>query len=128
MLNNVILIGRLVSDPVFREVSNGKNVCEIKLAVTRPFKNQQNHTYDTDFIKVTFWEYAAINVNEYCVKGSTVSVKGRLQVRNMSVGEKNIEMLEVIGEQIIFINKPQQKSISKTDEVVEDIPFDDLKD
>ena len=128
MLNEVILIGRLASDPVFREVSNGKNVCEIVLAVSRPFKNQQNHTYDTDFIKITFWEYLAINVNEYCAKGNTVSVKGRLQVRTITVGDKNIDTLELIGEHIIFIGRPQKRNGSKSDDVVEDIPFDEIKD
>ena len=126
MLNSVILIGRLVADPVIREVSTGKNVCEIKLAISRPFKNQTNHTYDTDFIKVVFWEYLAINVNEYCSKGSTVAVKARLQVRNMTIAEKQVEMIEVIGEQIIFINKPQQKTDAKILDSVEEIPFDKL--
>lgn len=126
MLNSVILIGRLASDPTFREVSNGKNVCEIRLAVQRPFKNQTNHTYDTDFIKVTFWEYLAINVNEYCFKGATVAVRARLQIRNISVGDKNIDMPEVVGEQIVFISKPSSKTEIKTDEDVEDIPFEEI--
>ena len=126
MLNSVTLVGRLASDPVFREVSNGKNVCEIRLAVQRPFKNQTNHTYDTDFIKVTFWEYLAINVNEYCFKGATVAVRARLQIRNVTIADKNIEMPEVVGEQIIFISKPQSKVEIKSDEVVEDIPFEEV--
>lgn len=128
MLNEVTLIGRLACDPVFKEVSNGKSVCEIVLAISRPFKNQRNHTYDVDYIKVTFWEYLAININEYCIKGCTVSVKARLQVRTITIGEKNIDILDVIGEQIIFICKPHKRNDSKDDEVVEDIPFDEIKD
>ena len=38
MLNTVTLVGRLVQDPIIKEVSGGKNVCEVKLALTRPFK------------------------------------------------------------------------------------------
>ena len=127
MFNQVVLIGRLANDPVIREVSGGKNVCEVKLAVARPFKNQTNHIYDTDFIKVTFWEYLAINVNEYCNKGATVCVKGRLQVRNVSVGEKNIDVLEVVGEHIVFISRSQVKQ-EKDSDVIEDVPFDEIKE
>lgn len=123
MVNSVILVGRLVADPVIREVSNGKNVCEIKLALARPFKSQTTHTYETDFIKVTFWEYLAINVNEYSIKGSVLAVKGRLQNRIINVNDKPVEIIDVVGESIIFVSKPN-KIAAKTNDVVEDIPFD----
>ena len=127
MFNQVVLIGRIANDPVMREVSGGKNVCEVRLAVARPFKNQTNHVYDTDFIKITFWEYLAINVNEYCNKGATICVIGRLQVRNISVSDKNIDVLEVIGEQIIFISKSHAKQ-DKDIDVIDDVPFEEVNE
>lgn len=127
MFNQVVLIGRIANDPVMREVSGGKNVCEVRLAVARPFKNQTNHVYDTDFIKITFWEYLAINVNEYCNKGATICVRGRLQVRNISVSDKNIDVLEVIGEQIIFISKSHAKQ-DKDIDVIDDVPFEEVNE
>ena len=57
-----------------------------------------------------------------------MSVKGRLQVRTITVGDKNIDTLELIGEHIIFIGRPQKRNGSKSDDVVEDIPFDEIKD
>lgn len=127
MFNQVVLIGRIANDPVIREVAGGKNVCEVRLAVSRPFKNQTNHVYDTDFIKITFWEYLAINVNEYCNKGNTICVRGRLQVRNVSVSDKNIDVLEVVGEQIIFISRTQTKQEKEFD-AIEDAPFEEIKE
>lgn len=127
MINQVILVGRLVADPVIREVSSGKNVCEIKLALQRPFKSQTTHTYETDFIKVTFWEYLAINVNEYSIKGSVLGIKARLQNRVITVNDKPVEIIDVVGEQLIFISKPHNKSIPKSNEEIEDIPFEEIE-
>ena len=125
MLNQVVLVGRLVQDPVIKEVSGGKNVCEVKVALQRPFKNQQNQ-YDTDFIKVAFWEYLAININEYCKKGYVIGIRARLQSRSVKIGESFVEMIDVIGENIVFIGKPNKRIDAKTNEVVNDIPIEEL--
>lgn len=125
MINQVVLVGRLVQDPVIKEVSGGKNVCEVKVALQRPFKNQQNQ-YDTDFIKVAFWEYLAININEYCKKGYVIGIRARLQSRSVKIGESFVEMIDVIGENIVFIGKPNKRIDVKTNEVVNDIPIEEL--
>lgn len=48
MLNQTVLVGRLVSDPELRETENGNKVTNVTLAVPRSFKNV-NGEYDTDF-------------------------------------------------------------------------------
>lgn len=48
MLNQTVLVGRLVSDPELRETENGNKVTNVTLAVPRSFKNI-NGEYDTDF-------------------------------------------------------------------------------
>lgn len=52
MLNNVVLVGRLVNKIILNENENGKKSAEIILAVPRNFKNE-NGEYDTDFINCT---------------------------------------------------------------------------
>ncbi len=47
MLNQAILVGRIVSDPELVNTDKGK-VSNITLAVPRSFKNS-NGEYDTDF-------------------------------------------------------------------------------
>ena len=117
MINNVILVGKLVNDPEIKEAANGKNVCEVTLAVKRPFKSISG-TYDTDFLKSTFWEYLAININEYCHKGATIGVKARLQSRKITIQDKFLEVIEVVGEQLVFISKGQLKNDEKTTDVL----------
>jgi len=54
MFNHVVLIGRLTQKPVLKTFENGIKVCDITLAVMRPFKNTAGE-YDTDFIPVSLW-------------------------------------------------------------------------
>ena len=52
MLNQVVLVGRLVRDPELRETEEGKKVTNITIAVPRSYKNIDGE-YDTDFIDCT---------------------------------------------------------------------------
>lgn len=47
MLNQAVLIGRIVQEPELKDTEKGK-VANITLAVPRTFKNM-NGEYDTDF-------------------------------------------------------------------------------
>ena len=95
MLNQVVIVGRLVSKPIVEENENGRKVSEITLAVPRSFKNDEG-IYDTDFIKCTLWNGIAENTVEYCNKGDIIGVKGRLQC----LGGNE---LQVIAEKVTFL-------------------------
>ena len=95
MLNQTVLVGRLVQDPEIKELENDKKVCNITLAVTRSYKNADG-IYETDFIPITLWQRIAENVKEYCKKGDLVGVRGKLQARE--------DKVEVIGEKVTFLS------------------------
>ena len=78
MLNNVVLVGRLVADPELKEVGKEGKVVNFTLAVQRTFKNEEGE-YDADFINCNVWNQVAENMKEYCKKGDLVGVKGVLQ-------------------------------------------------
>ena len=103
MLNNIILVGRVVEDAKVTVFENGIKVSNIVLAVQRPFKNEDD-TYDTDFIPVQLWYGAADIANEYCTKGSVIGIKGRLTARFVDLGDNKIRLVEVVGERISLIN------------------------
>lgn len=52
MLNQVVIVGRLTSDPEINEVENGRKVTYITVAVPRTYKNVDGN-YETDFIRCT---------------------------------------------------------------------------
>lgn len=111
-MNNVMLVGRLTNDIELKTLESGKNVSSIQLAVTRPFKNIDG-TYDTDFIECVLWDELAENIREYCKKGDTVGVRGRLQTELYEDKEgKKRKSTQVIVEKLTFLTS----STSKTEE------------
>lgn len=103
MLNQLVIAGRLVSDPVIEKLDNNKKRSYITVAVPRNFKNTDG-TYDTDFIRCTLWAGIAENTCEYCKKGDIIGVKGRIQTSSYEAnGEKKYSM-DVIAEKVSFLS------------------------
>jgi single-strand DNA-binding protein len=122
MLNQVIIVGRIVRDPEVLVVKDGRKISFITLAVNRGYRNQITGTYDTDFINVTLWENLAETTAKHCGKGSIVGIKGRLIVRTI-VGDNHKE-IEVIGEKVTFIslNKRADEVTELNEDSEEDNP------
>lgn len=104
MLNQVVMVGRLTSDPEINEVENDRKVATITLAVQRSYKNAEG-VYETDFIKCTLWNGIAENTAEYCKKGDVVGVKGRIQTTN--VDDKIV--MEVVAEKVTFLSSRKEE-------------------
>ncbi len=104
MLNQTVLVGRLVKDPELRETDNGRKVTNITLAVPRSYKNLSGE-YDTDFISCVLWKGVAESTVEYCRRGDLVGVKGRIQSRNIELeDETKKQVVEVVAEKITFLS------------------------
>ena len=103
MLNQLILVGRLVKKPELREAENKKKYTFVTLAVPRSFKNV-NGEYDTDFIECALWDNVAANAVEYCDKGDILGVRGRIQTRLIEKDGSKKYLLEVIAEKITFLS------------------------
>ena len=108
MLNNVMLVGRLVQDPEVEESDSGKKRSQITLAVQRPYKNPDG-VYETDFIDCILWDGLANNLSEYCKKGDVVGVRGRLQVSYYEKDGVNHKAVEVIVEKLTFLSSRRQE-------------------
>ena len=104
MLNQTVLVGRLVRDPELRETDNGKKVTNITLAVPRSYKNL-NGEFDTDFISCVLWKGVAESTVEYCKTGDLIGVKGRIQSRNIELeDETKRQIVEVVAEKVTFLS------------------------
>lgn len=108
MLNQVVLVGRLVKDPELKETESGKKTTRITLAVPRSYKNI-NGEYDTDFISCRLWSGVAENTKEYCKKGDVVGVKGRIEVSNYTKDDETKYITEVIAEKVTFLSSRKQE-------------------
>ena len=112
MLNQLVLVGRLVKKPELRKSENNKDYAFITLAVPRSFKNS-NGDYETDFVDCILWDAAATNTVEYCNKGDIVGVRGRIQSRVKEDEEENKKsVLEVICERVTFLSSKKAEEVS----------------
>lgn len=94
MLNQTVLVGRLVDQP--QKTEKGAN---LTLAVPRSFKNK-NGEYETDFIPVRTFGGVTENTCEYVKKGDLIGIKGRLQSTQTASGYT----IELIAEKITFLS------------------------
>ena len=103
MLNRVILIGRLTSDPELRYTTAGVAVTQFTLAVDRNFATQQKEK-EADFIPVVTWRQLAETCANYLRKGRLAAVEGRIQVRNYDNAEgRKVYVTEVIADNVRFL-------------------------
>ena len=108
MLNQTVLVGRIVKDPTIKETNNGKKVTNLTLAVPRAYKNE-NGEYDTDFLNCTLWQGVAQSTTDYCKKGDLIGIKGRLQSDSYEKDGKKVYSMTVVGEKVTFLHKYDDK-------------------
>lgn len=109
MMNNAIIVGRIVKDLELHETENGYKVAELTLAVPRSFKNMDGQ-YDTDFLPCKLWKGIAENTAEYCKKGDLVAIKGRLQSKSYEENEEKYNSVELIAERVSFLSTKKREA------------------
>lgn len=108
MVNKVILVGRLCTDPELKYTPSGVAVANFRVAVDRPFANAQGER-ETDFIDVVAWRQSAEFVNSYLAKGRLVFVEGRLQVRQWQTQDgQRRRSTEVVADQVRALDRPKE--------------------
>ena len=109
MLNQVVLVGRLVRNPELIETENNKKLSRITLAIPRSFKNIDGE-YESDFINCVLWDSIAKSTVEYCRKGDIIGVKGRLQSSVVEKDEEKKYYTDVIAERITFLSSKKNET------------------
>ena len=109
MINQIMLVGRLVKTPDLFITESGKKGTFITLAVGRPFKNQ-NGEYDTDFIDCTLWTGVAESTAEYCKTGDVIGIRGRIQTR-IAEDENGFKqkIMEIVADKVTFLSSSNNK-------------------
>ena len=108
MLNQVVLVGRLVRDLEVRTGENEGKYSFITLAIPRSYKNHDG-IYETDFIDCVLWNNIASNTAEYCKKGDIIAIKGRLESRKKEEDNINKSIIQVVAEKVTFLSNRKEK-------------------
>ena len=107
MLNQIVMVGRLVRDVELKEGENGSKFANLSLAIPRSFHNAEG-VYETDFVVCIASGNIATNTAEYCRKGDIVGVKGRIQSRIIEKEDKKESVMEIIAEKVTFLSSKKE--------------------
>lgn len=81
MINNVVLMGRLVATPELRNTQTGLAVTSFTVAVERSYA-RQGEQRQADFINCVAWRNTAEFISRYFQKGQMIALTGSIQTRN----------------------------------------------
>ncbi len=112
MLNNVILMGRLVADPELRTTASGISVCSFTVAVERSYV-KQGEERQADFIDCVAWRQSAEFLTRYFAKGQLVALEGSLQKRSYQDKDGNNRYVtEVVVDSVHFTGDRKDRASS----------------
>lgn len=125
MINQAVIMGRLVADPELRQTQTGLSVTSFTVAVDRSFV-KQGEERQADFIDVVAWRGTAEFVTRYFQKGSMIALRGAIQTS--SYEDKNgikRKKFEIIAEQVSFCGgkSDTEPAPEPTTEFDDELPF-----
>ncbi len=110
MLNRVILMGRLVSDPELKTTGSGLSVTSFRIAVDRNYV-KAGEERKADFIDIVCWRNQAEFVCRYFGKGAMIAVEGQLQTRTYQAKDgTNRYVVEVVADNVSFTGERRDNS------------------
>lgn len=134
--NRVILMGNITADPELRFANSGTAICSPSLAINDRVKRGGEYVDEVSFVRLTIFGRTAEIVNEYCKKGSSILVEGRLRQESWEKdGQKRSEIVVVVDKlnlvggrpsgdrQESTGSQPQQSRQAVTSVAEEEIPF-----
>lgn len=102
MLNRVVLMGRLVSDPELKTTTSGVSVTSFRIAVDRSYVKQGTER-QADFFDIVAWRNTAEFVCRNFGKGALIAVDGQLQSRQYQAKDgTNRTVIEVVADNVSF--------------------------
>ncbi|MFK4949888.1 single-stranded DNA-binding protein [Lactococcus petauri] len=110
MINNVVLVGRIVREPELRYTPQNTAVATFTLAVNRRFKNAKGER-EADFINCVIWRQSAENLANWAKKGALVGITGSIQVRNYENKEgQHVYVTEVLADNFQMLESSSNKT------------------
>ncbi len=113
MLNKVMLMGRLTSDPEMRYSPSGVAVARFSIAVQRSYV-KQGEERQTDFINIVAFRSTAEFVGKWFTKGQLMVVVGSLQSRRWEDKDGKTQYgMDVVAEEIHFGESKKDRDASQ---------------
>lgn len=127
MLNEGIIMGRLVRDPELRRTTQNTAVASFTVACDRDFASG-GAVKETDFIDIVAWDKKAEFICKHFTKGKMIVVCGRIQTRTWEDRDGNKRKnTEIVAQDVYFgeskgESKPAHREFSPVEDD-EGLPF-----
>lgn len=110
--NKTILVGNITRDPELRYIgTNQTPVVDIGLAVNDRRRDPTGQWIEeTTFVDVTAWGRTAEVIAEFCQKGSSILVEGRLKLDQWEVDGQKRSKLKVVCDNMQMLSGKGAKS------------------
>lgn len=100
-------MGRTATEIDLRYTGSGVAVANFRIAVDRPFTNQQGER-EADFFTIVTWRKLAEVCAHNLSKGRLVAVEGRLQTRSYQAQDGSTRWVtEVVADNVRFLDWPK---------------------
>ena len=110
MLNRVILMGRLTSDPELKTTPSGVSVTSFSIAVDRTYV-KSGEERKADFFNIVCWRNTAEFVCRFFGKGSLIALEGQLQSRSYQAKDgTNRYVVEVVADNVSFTGERRENA------------------
>lgn len=105
--NDVTITGRMVREPITKQLSSGKRINAFSIAT--PLYRDNNGKWETGYFNVVAWDQLAGDVSLYISQGEKITVKGRLNYRRYQTQNGEWKSITEIIAKDIFINDDLKK-------------------
>ncbi len=108
MLNKMMVIGNVGTDPEMRYTPNGSPVTSFRIATSRSYNAQDGERrQETEWFTVVAWNNLAEQVNTYLSKGRKAYVEGRLHSHSYQGNDGQTRFRnEIIASRVLFLDRP----------------------
>ena len=109
LINNVVLMGRIVADPELRTTPAGNSITAFSIAVDRDYV-KPGEERQADFIDIVAWRNTAEFICKYFQKGQMIAIQGSMQTRTYTDKQgNNRKAVEVLAERVSFCGRKESK-------------------
>ena len=136
MINKVILLGRVGSDPEVKISTREEKFAGFSLATSERFKNKSGEWQEkTQWHRIVCWDpNIAKTIETYVKKGTTLYIEGQIETRQYDLNGETKYTTEIIIPRFKGIqkmiggkdgssSKVQSQTNARTEDPAEDIPF-----
>jgi single-strand DNA-binding protein len=102
-MNQVNVIGGVVTTPELKTTAGGKSVCSFRLGVNRPGKNATS-----DYFSIVCWDATAEAAAKFLEVGRQVAIEGRLHHNTWQAQDgSNRSTVEIVAGRVEFLGAPK---------------------